>query len=95
MDNKQYRLRELLNPADGRSLIVDTSNGLVLGALPGLEHFTETVGPLLPLLDGIVTSPGQARNLGARTRREAALLVRADWTNALRGADFVLPPENI
>ena len=95
MDNKQYRLRELLNPSDDRSLVVDTSNGLVLGALPGLEHFTEAVGPLLPLLDGIVTSPGQARNLGARTRREAALLVRADWTNALRGADFVLPPENI
>jgi DhnA family fructose-bisphosphate aldolase class Ia len=95
MNNKQYRLRELLNPADGRSLVVDTSNGLVLGTLPGLEHFAEAVRPLLPLLDGIVTSPGQARNLGARTRQEAALLVRADWTNALRGDDFVLPPETI
>ncbi len=95
MNNKQYRLRELLNPADGRSLVVDTSNGLVLGALPGLEHFTEAVSPLLPLLDGIVTSPGQARNLGVRTSQEAALLVRADWTNALRGDNFVLPPENI
>jgi DhnA family fructose-bisphosphate aldolase class Ia len=92
---KQYRMNELLNPADGRSLIVDTSNGLVLGALPGLEHFAEAVRPLLPLLDGIVTSPGQARNLSGRTRQEAALLVRADWTNALRGDDFVLPPENI
>ncbi|MBN1372254.1 MAG: hypothetical protein JW987_09975 [Anaerolineaceae bacterium] len=95
MNNKKYRLCELLNPGDGRSLVVDTSNGLVLGVLPGLEHFTETVGPLLPLLDGIVTSLGQASNLGARTRREAALLVRADWTNALRSDDFVLPPENI
>jgi len=95
MNNKLYRLRELVNPADGRSLVVDTSNGLVLGALPGLEQFTESVCPLLPLLDGIVTSPGQARNLGTRTRQEAALLLRADWTNALRGDDFVLPPENI
>jgi DhnA family fructose-bisphosphate aldolase class Ia len=95
MNNKQYRLRELLNPADGRSLVVDTSNSLVLGALPGLEQFGEAVSPLLPLLDGIVTSPGQARNLGTRTRQEAALLVRADWTNALRGDDFVLLPENI
>ena len=95
MNNKQYRLSELLNPADGRSLVVDTSNGLVLGALPGLEQFGEVVAPLLSFLDGIVTSPGQARNLGARTRREAALLVRADWTNALRGDDFVLPPEKI
>jgi DhnA family fructose-bisphosphate aldolase class Ia len=95
MNSKQYRLSELLNPADGRSLVVDTSKGLVLGTLPGLEHFEEAIRPLLPLLDGIVTSPGQARKLGSRTRKEAALLVRADWTNALRGNEFVLPPETI
>jgi DhnA family fructose-bisphosphate aldolase class Ia len=95
MNNKQYRLKELFNPADGRSLVVDTSNGLALGAMPGLEQYGKAVNPLLPLLDGIVTSPGQARNLGTRTCQDAALLVRADWTNALRGNDFVLPPENI
>ena len=95
MHNKQIRLKELLNPADDRSLVVDTSNGLVLGALPGLEQFSEVVTPLLPSLDGLVTSPGQSRNLGTRTHQEAALIVRADWTNALRGDDFVLPPENI
>jgi len=95
MNSKLYRMSDLLNPANGRSLVVDTSKGLVLGALPGLEHFAEVVNPLLPLLDGIVTSPGQARKLGSRTRQEAALLIRADWTNALRGEDFVLPPETI
>lgn len=95
MNNKLYRMSDLLNPADGRSLVVDTSQGLVLGPLPGLEHFEEAVRPLLPLLDGIVTSPGQARKLGSRTRQEAALLIRADWTNALRGDDFMLPPETI
>lgn len=95
MANKHYRLRELLNPNDGRSLVADTSHGLVLGTQPGLERFTDAVKPLLPLLDGVVASPGQACALGTRTRQEAALLVRADWTNALRGADFVLPPENI
>ncbi|MBN2502775.1 MAG: hypothetical protein JXB38_18495 [Anaerolineales bacterium] len=75
--------------------MIDTSNGLVLGPLPGLEHFGEAVKPLLPMIDGVVTSPGQARNLGTRTLQEAALMVRADWTNALRGEDFVLPSENI
>jgi DhnA family fructose-bisphosphate aldolase class Ia len=95
MDSKIYRLREFLNPVDGRSLIMDTSAGLFLGALPGLEHFSEAVGPILPLVDGIVASPGQARRLTSRTRSEAALLVRADWTNALRGSDFVLPSETI
>jgi DhnA family fructose-bisphosphate aldolase class Ia len=95
MNSKQYRMKELLNSADGHSLVLDTSNGLVLGALPGLDHFEESVHPLLPSLDGIVTSPGQARRLGPRTRQEAALLIRADWTNALRGPDFVLPHETI
>jgi DhnA family fructose-bisphosphate aldolase class Ia len=95
MNSKQYRMNELINPADGHSLVVDTSKGLVLGTLPGLEHFEEAVRPLLPLLDGIVASPGQVRTLGSRTRQDAALLVRADWTNALRGDDFVLPSETI
>jgi len=95
MNSKQYRMSELLDPADGRSLVVDTSKGLMLGVFPGLAHFEDAVRPLLPLLDGIVTSPGQARNLGSRTRQAAALLIRADWTNALRGDDFVLPPETI
>jgi DhnA family fructose-bisphosphate aldolase class Ia len=86
-------MQELLNPEDGRGLIIDTSSGLSLGALPGLEHFTEAVQPVLQLADGIVVSPGQARRLPDRTRSEAALLVRGDWTNALRSQDFVLAPE--
>jgi DhnA family fructose-bisphosphate aldolase class Ia len=95
MNNKQYRFNDLFNPVDGRSLVVDTSSGLILGALPGLERFNHAVQPLLSHLDGIVTSPGQARNLGTRTQQQAGLIIRADWTNALRGDDFVLPPENI
>lgn len=95
MDTKLYRLREFIRPADGRSLIADTSAGLSLGALPGLEDFSAAAAAALPLLDGLVASPGQARHLAGRTRGDAALLVRADWTNALRGADFVLPPETI
>ena len=95
MDNKQYRFNDLFNPIDSRSLVVDTSSGLVLGALAGLERFDDAVQPLLSYIDGVVTSPGQARNLGTRTQQQAGLIVRADWTNALRGDDFVLPPENI
>jgi DhnA family fructose-bisphosphate aldolase class Ia len=93
--SKQYRLQELIDPLDGRSLIVDTSNGLSLGPLTGLEHFTESVTPLLPWADGIVTSPGQSRKLHGRMRTDAALLLCADWTNAFRNREFVLPPEHI
>ena len=95
MNNKLYRMNDLLNPADGRSLVVDTSKGLVLGPLPRFEQFEGAVRSWLPLLDGIVTSPGQVRKLGSRNRQEAALLIRSDWTNALPREDFVLPPETI
>lgn len=95
MSNKDYRLREFLSPADGRSLVVDTSAGLWLGALPGLDQFTAAISPILSLIDGLAASPGMARRLTGRTRAEAALLLRADWTNALRGSDFVLPPDTI
>jgi DhnA family fructose-bisphosphate aldolase class Ia len=90
-----YRLREFVNPADQRSLIVDTSAGMVLGVRPGLEYFGTAITAVLPLVDGVVTGPGQARYLAQRTRQDAALLIRADWTNSLRGDDFVLPPETI
>lgn len=95
MTSKAYRLREFLSPDDGHSLIVDTSAGLWQGPLPGLENFAGAAQQVLPLADGLVTSPGMARRLAGRTRSDAALLVRADWTNALRGPDFVLPPETI
>lgn len=95
MESKTYRLREFINAVDGHSLVIDTSAGLSLGALAGLEYFSEAVKPVLPLVDGLVASPGMAGRLTGRTRREAALLVRADWTNAMRKPDFVLPPETI
>jgi DhnA family fructose-bisphosphate aldolase class Ia len=95
MISKQYRLQELINQNDGRSLVVDSSSGLSLGPLPGLEHYRAAVTPILPLVDGIVASPGQSRQLMARSRNDAGLLVAGDWTNAFRGDDFVLPPEHI
>jgi DhnA family fructose-bisphosphate aldolase class Ia len=95
MKGLDYRLKEFL-PASGRSaVLVDTSAGLALGALPGLEDFQKAVRPLLPIVEGVVCSPGQLRRLGSRTRGEAALLVRMDWTNTLRGEGFTLPPEKI
>ena len=95
MDGKLYRLREFIRPEDGHSLIVDTSGGLSLGVLPGLEDFGAAARSVLPVVDGLVCSPGQLRRISNRTRNEASLLVRMDWTNTLRGADFVLPPGKV
>jgi len=95
MESKSYRIREFIPTIDNRSLVVETSSGLSLGPLPGLENFVKAVTPILSIVDGVVVSPGEARKLLGRTRQEAALLMRGDWTNALRGEDFVLPPETI
>jgi DhnA family fructose-bisphosphate aldolase class Ia len=89
----KFRLNEFIRPADQHSLIVDASAGMILGALPGLEDFTAGIKPVLPLIDGLVCSPGQLHRLGGSTMQEAGLLVRIDWTNTLRDHDFVMPPE--
>jgi DhnA family fructose-bisphosphate aldolase class Ia len=92
MDGKLYRLREFIRSEEKHSLIVDASGGLVLGVLPGLDDFASAARSVLPVVDGLVCSPGQLRRLADRTRGEASLLVRMEWTNTLRGSDFVLPP---
>jgi len=92
MHGVTYRINEFIRPADQHSLMVDSSAGLALGALPGLEDYAQGVSRALPLVDGLVCSLGQLRRLGQRTQADAALLVRMDWNNTLRGDDFVLPP---
>jgi DhnA family fructose-bisphosphate aldolase class Ia len=93
MNTVDYRLKEFL-PVTGRhAVLLDASAGLSLGVLPGLENFEKTLRPELPYLDGLVCSPGQLRRMANRTSVDAALLVRMDWTNTLRGQTFPLPPE--
>jgi DhnA family fructose-bisphosphate aldolase class Ia len=92
MNSVTYRLNEFIRPADRRTLILDTSAGLVLGVLPGLEDYPSALRGALPLVDGVVCSPGQIGHLNGRNRADAALLVRMDWSNTLRANDFVLPP---
>ena len=92
MSGSEYRLQAFIRSADRRSLIVDTSAGLSLGALPGLEHYVQSVSPMLSMVDGVVCSPGQIGKFGVLKKEAAGLLVRMDWSNTWRGADFVIPP---
>ena len=87
----EYRMQAFINPSDHRALIVDTSAGLSLGALPGLEHFTQAVRTILPHANGVVCSPGQITRLTQLVRQDAGLLVRMDWNNTLRSDSLVLP----
>ena len=92
MNGIEYRLREFILPADQRCLMLDASAGLALGVLPGPDDFAEAIRPVMAAVDGLVCSAGQLRRIPNRVRGDAGLLVRADWTNTLRGSDFVLPP---
>jgi len=87
----EYRLKTFISPKDGRCLLVDTSAGLSLGVLPGLENYPSAVRAILPQANGVVCSPGQIGRLGPLQKTDAALLVRMDWNNTLRKSDFVLP----
>ena len=94
MNGIVFRMNEFIDKSDQRSLMIDTSAGMALGALPGLEDYSQAVSPLLALADGVVCSPGQMRRLTGATRQDAGLLMRMDWSNTIRSADFVLPPEH-
>lgn len=89
------RMNVFFNVADHRSLIVDASAGMVLSALPGLEDFEAALRSILPQVDGVVCTPGQIRRLEDWIIQDAGLLMRMDWSNSLRGPNFVLPPTQI
>jgi len=93
MNSLDDQIKKFLPPHNRYSLLLDTSAGLVLGALPGLEDFGASVSSVLSCLDGLVCSPGQLRRLGS-TGADTALLARMDWTNTLRDSSFLLPPES-
>ena len=87
----EHRLQAFINPSDRRALIIDTSAGLSLGALSGLENFVPSARAILPHANGIVCSPGQITKLTHLDKQDAGLLVRMDWNNTLRPDSFALP----
>lgn len=90
---KALRLSEFINPEDGRSIIVEADQGLMLGPIAGLVDLGETVKNLRRQVDAVILSPGQAGRMihHFRGKRAPALLIRADWANVFRDKTFVLP----
>ena len=86
MKGINYRLQEFLPNQRQCALLLDTSAGLSLGALPGLEDFAGGVEPLRRLVTGLVCSPGQVGRLASAQKEDAGLLVRMDWSNTRRCA---------
>ena len=91
MHGIEYRLQTFIKSSDRNNLIVDASAGLILGVLPGLEDFPQVIHKIMPYVEGVVCSPGQIRKIDGMTKEDAGLLVRVDWHNTLRKAEFVIP----
>ena len=92
MDKHDHRLKEFLHGPEHPALLLDTSGGLSLGPLPGLEVFSKVIPQILPCVDGLICSSGQLHRLADITNSQTAVLVRMDWTNTLRDTNFPLPP---
>ncbi|MEM2239946.1 MAG: 4Fe-4S binding protein [Candidatus Bathyarchaeia archaeon] len=95
---KIIRLNQIIDPSDGRSLVVAADHGLMLGPIKGVIDLEVTLRKVIaggP--DAILLSPGQARRLHHlfTGKGAPAMLVRIDWTNAFRDKTYTLPARSI
>lgn len=93
---KTLRLAEFWQ-AGTKSLLVDATLPSALGPLPGLESPSGLVERLAPRAHGLILNPGLAERYAGHFAGKlgAAPLVRLDWTNLPRPADFALPPHSV
>jgi len=91
---KAIRLSDILN---NNSLMLDTTIGSSVGATPQLEDLKSVLQTCSSIFNGIVVNPGQMEHLSFELagKNRAAPLVRVDWTNAYRDADFCLPVSDV
>jgi len=91
-------LSKILDPPDGRGVVVAADHGFMLGSIEGVEDLEGTLSRVVEgRPDAILLSPGQAARLNHlfRGRDAPALLVRADWTNAFRDKTYTLPARTV
>lgn len=90
-------MSDFIDSKDNRSLLLDLTVTSSIGAQPGAENISETLGQCNTIFDGIILNPGQlehhANLVGGKLR--AAPLVRVDWTNAYRDKEFCLPAATV
>jgi fructose-bisphosphate aldolase/2-amino-3,7-dideoxy-D-threo-hept-6-ulosonate synthase len=91
---KEVRLSKIINPQDGRAVIVAADHGFMLGVIPGVEDLEYTLQRIIKgHPDGILLSRGQATRLHHlfSPKTAPALLLRSDWSNWGRDKTYTLP----
>ncbi|MEM3079248.1 MAG: hypothetical protein QXF21_02905 [Thermoproteota archaeon] len=89
---KELRLSHVLNPVDGKGVILEADLGSMLGGVQGLEDLNKVM-KASRMVDAFILSLGQVDRLLEcfKGREGASLIVRSDWTNAYRGGEYILP----
>lgn len=83
---------------DGKALVVELDSGLTLGPVGNLLNLNDALKSVFRLgVDAVVINKGQITRFESLMlgKKGPAMILRADYTNALRGADFILPPKSI
>lgn len=91
---KAIRMSDILHQ---RALLLDTTIASSIGAPPNLEDLKSVLRKCSSVFDGIIVNPGQMEHLSHELggKKRGTGLVRVDWTNAYRDADFCLPVSDV
>jgi len=95
---KEIRLSRIIDPRDGRAVVIAADHGYMLGPIKGVIDLGQTIASVARGgADGILVSPGQAAKIGHlfKGKDGPAMLVRADWTNAFRSKTYTLPSRHV
>lgn len=90
---KDLRISEFIDQDDERSVILQASQGIMLGP-SGDERLDEALERIAGAgVDGIIMNRGLANRYSRifRGRNSPAMIMSLDWTNAFRGSDHLLP----
>jgi len=83
---------------DGKALVAELDLGLSLGPVGNLLNIVDVLRSALGShVDAIVLNRGQIAKLESLipSREGPAIVLRADFTNALRDSEFTLPPKKL
>jgi fructose-bisphosphate aldolase / 2-amino-3,7-dideoxy-D-threo-hept-6-ulosonate synthase len=74
---KRIRLRRIVRPRDGRTVIVPLDHGMIMGALPGIARPRETITAAVTAgADGLLLHPGILRHVADLLDARTACLVK-------------------
>lgn len=91
---KKIRLSNIIDPEDGKCVMLAADHNFLVGPIRGLENVENTLKIAFKgKLDAVMLSPGQAKRLSHMFgwRGAPALVVRGDWANAFRERIYTLP----